>query len=460
MKKNLTYLIRAVLMAWMGLVLLCYTPVSAQEPTWKVGLAKRMITPKKSMWMAGYATRNKPSSGKIHDLWAKAIVMEDANGKQLVLISTDLLGIPREIAKNVCAKLENAFGLSRESIVLNSSHTHSAPVLAGALHDIYEIDEVEQEKIEVYSGWLVNELISVVKEALHNKKSARVAVGSGMARFQVNRRNNKESEITRLSALNGPSDYTVPIIKVMDSQGKLMALLVSYACHATVLDGYEWSGDYVGFAQLELENRYDGCQAMFFQGAGADQNPLPRKSLARARQYGKVLAAAVEQVVEDDEFRPLAPEVKMAFREIQLPLEKIADKVYFEQLMAKNEVPAYTRKWAKRMMGRMQKGEQPETSYPYPIQCVQLGDQLLFALGGELVVQYALDLKKVYGKQTIIFGYSNDVMAYIPSDKILEEGGYEGDTSQMVYGLPAKWQKGIEQRIITACTELYREVLK
>ena len=112
------------------------------------------------------------------------------------------------------------------------------------------------------------------------------------------------------------------------------------------------------------------------------------------------------------------------------------------------------------MMGRMQKGEQPETSYPYPIQCVQLGDQLLFALGGELVVQYALDLKKVYGKQTIIFGYSNDVMAYIPSDKILEEGGYEGDTSQMVYGLPAKWQKGIEQRIITACTELYREVLK
>lgn len=458
--KKVKYLIYAVLMAWMGLVLLCYTPVSAQEQTWKVGLAKRMITPKTSMWMAGYATRNKPSSGKIHDLWAKAMVMEDANGKQLVLISTDLLGIPREIAKNICAKLENAFGLSREAIVLNSSHTHSAPVLAGALHDIYEIDEVEQGKIQAYSAWLVDELLGLVEEALHNKKSARVAVGSGLARFQVNRRNNKESEIATLSALNGPSDYAVPIIKVMDGHRNLMALLVSYACHATVLDGYEWSGDYVGFAQLELENRYEGCQAMFFQGAGADQNPLPRKSLARARQYGKVLAAAVEQVVEDNEFQPLEPQLKMAFREIQLPLAKIADKAYFEQLMAKNEAPAYTKKWAKRMMARMQKGEELERSYPYPIQCVQLGNQLVFALGGELVVQYALDLKKVYGKQTIVFGYSNDVMAYIPSDKILEEGGYEGDTSQMVYGLPAKWQKGIEKHIIAACTELHRTIQK
>ncbi|GAA4786445.1 neutral/alkaline non-lysosomal ceramidase N-terminal domain-containing protein [Olivibacter ginsenosidimutans] len=411
------------------------------------------------MWMAGYATRNKPAEGTMHDLWAKAAAFQDASGKRWVCVSTDLLGIPRDLEIAVCTAAEKRFGLPRAAILLNSSHTHSAPVLQGALQDIYVLDEQEKQKIADYSTWLCQELLDLISRALGDMKEAQVAIGKGYVRFGVNRRNNKEADLVDLPALNGPSDYSVPLIRVTDRKGNLMALLFSYACHATVLDGYQWSGDYVGFAQLELEKKYAGCQAMFLQGAGADQNPLPRKSIGRAQQYGKELAAAVEQVLDDRLCQPLKPKVSLAFEEIALPLE-VKDQRYYAEISSSATQPFYAKTWAKRMLQRLQNGEVLEQHYPYPIQCIVLDQQLIFALGGELTVQYALDLKKIFGRETVVFGYSNDVMAYIPSEVILKEGGYEGESSQLVYGRPAKWQVGIEKRIIDACVQLQHQLEK
>ena len=77
----------------------------------------------------------------------------------------------------------------------------------------------------------------------------------------------------------------------------------------------------------------------------------------------------------------------------------------------------------------------------------EANDQSIFALGGELVVEYAIEVKRIFGAEAFVMGYSNDVMAYIPSSTILQEGGYEGKTSQMVYGLPATWSSNIQTAI-------------
>lgn len=121
--------------------------LSATEMTWKVGLSKAVITPRQSMWLAGYATRDKPSTGTMHDLWAKAIVLEDAKGKLLLCISTDLVGIPRSFEQRFCEKLQHMYGLRREQILINSSHTHSGPVLTDALEDIYQLNATEKRKL-------------------------------------------------------------------------------------------------------------------------------------------------------------------------------------------------------------------------------------------------------------------------------------------------------------------------
>src|SRR5207248_3060216 len=110
----------------------------------------------------------------------------------------------------------------------------------------------------------------------------RLAWGTGTCDFAVSRRNNKEVDVPRLRqqlALKGPDDHDVPVLRASRADGSLAAVVLGYACHCTVLDFYKFCGDYAGFAQIELETRYPGAQAMFVAGCGADQNPLPRRRL-------------------------------------------------------------------------------------------------------------------------------------------------------------------------------------
>jgi hypothetical protein len=60
----------------------------------------------------------------------------------------------------------------------------------------------------------------------------------------------------------------------------------------------------------------------------------------------------------------------------------------------------------------------------------------------------------MFGHDIFVMGFSNDVMGYIPTVTIIREGGYEGDTSQRVYGLPGKWSEEIEPLIYQGIREL------
>jgi len=70
-------------------------------------------------------------------------------------------------------------------------------------------------------------------------------------------------------------------------------------------------------------------------------------------------------------------------------------------------------------------------------------------LGGEVVVDYALRLKRELSPHTTwVAGYANDVMAYIPSRRVLLEGGYEGGGAMVYYGLPSAWTVEVEKQIV------------
>ncbi len=432
------------------------SPVLAQSGAgWKAGVAKVKITPSENIWMAGYAARTHPSEGKIHDLWAKAVFLEDANGNNALLITTDLVGIPKAISDRIRDNIEERWGLSRAQIILNSSHTHSGPVLTHILTNIYPLDGFEKEKIDRYSLWFEEQMIELAGRAKRAMKPASIYSGNGVVRFQVNRRNNQEAKIAELYELNGPNDYAVPVLKIENRKGKAEAIIFGYACHPTVLSGYEWSGDYPGFAQIALEKNYKGAQAMFFQGAGGDQNPLPRRSVQLARQYGKELAAAVERVLSED-MQPLEAELKTIYNEIDLELNDALTKE--ELIRFRDENQSYLKKWAEDMLEKLESGIPLEKSYPYPVQLWKLGGQTLVSLGGEVLVGYSVALKKILGNNIMVMGYSNDVMGYIPGEKVLSEGGYEGESSQMVYGLPSTWKTGIEQKITDAVISLERQM--
>jgi hypothetical protein len=422
---------------------------------WKAGVASTVITPEEPMWLAGYAARTHPSTGTMHDLWAKALVLEDEGGEQAVLITTDLLEFPKKLSDNIRDRLEDLYNLSRAQIILSSSHTHSAPVLSGALYDIYPLNEEQLEKIDSYSDKLSDQIVELVGMAINSLQPAQLYSQNGVVRFQVNRRNNPAATLTRQTELNGPNDYAVPVIKVMGEAGDLLAVAFGYACHPTVLDGYEWSGDYPGFAQIELEKSYPGTVALFFQGTGADMNPLPRRSVPLAQQYGEELAAAVRRVL-NEEMKELPSDLRTAYSEIDLELTAPPTQEELSQMAG--ESTGYQKQWAVRMLGKMERGEPFRTSYPYPVQVWNLGNQPLVCMGGEVLVDYTISFKRLFGEDIFVMGFSNDGMAYIPSVRVIREGGYEGAVSQIVYGLPGTWKASIESDIIREVINLAEEV--
>lgn len=437
---------------------------------WKAGVAAVNITPSTPMWLAGYGNRDHVAEGKLHDLWAKAVALEDKDGHKAVLITIDICTFSKELSDRVRDRLKKEKNISRADIIINCSHTHSGPVVGNSLANIYPLDAEQKLLVKNYTAKLEEQLGKVAAEALDNLEPVELFAENGLARFQVNRRNNNEASLLVQPELKGPNDYSVPVIKVVDQSKKIKAIIFGYACHNTVLNGYEWSGDYAGFAQIELQELYPGATALFFQGAGADQNPLPRRSVPLARQYGQELAYAVEKVLSE-EMRPLSPVLSSAYGEIELSLNE-PEKEKLMSIAADSSI-WYLQGAAKNILQKIDKGETLAKTYPYPVQVWKIGELPIFALGGELVIQYAIEIKKLYGLEAFVMGYSNDIMSYIPSLTVLRESNdkgyanvfydpanhenlaYEGGlTSQLEYGFPATWSSNIETRIMGQVQEL------
>ncbi|MGH2648338.1 MAG: neutral/alkaline non-lysosomal ceramidase N-terminal domain-containing protein, partial [Ginsengibacter sp.] len=200
---------------------------------WKAGVAHVMITPQESMWMAGYASRDHPSEGKIQDLWAKALALEDANGKRCILITTDLCAIPKDFSDRIRDQLKINNNLSRDQIIINCSHTHSGPVIENSLTNIYPLDEAQGKKIKKYTEELEKKIVALAASAFKSMEPVEVFSENGLARFQVNRRNNNEPSLLFQEELKGPNDYAVPVIKVINKTGSIIAIAFGYACHNT-----------------------------------------------------------------------------------------------------------------------------------------------------------------------------------------------------------------------------------
>ena len=440
----------------------------AQEE-WKAGVARRKITPERTMWMSGYAGRDRPADSTLIDLYAKAIAIEDPAGERVVLVGLDLVGIDRDLSVAICKRLESEHGLKRSQVALCSSHTHTGPVVGRNLMTMYTLDAAQNQLVQDYTRDLEQHVVTVVGGALADLAPARLAWGSGHNTLGVNRRANPEAEVPNLraaGALKGPVDYDVPVLTARRPDGQLVGIVFGYACHATVLPIFRWSGDWPGYAQLALEETHPGATAIFFAGCGADQNPLPRRmanppsaqaqeeyGISRASEYGGSIARSVTQVVSG-QMQAIAGKLRSEYREIPLALDKLPTR---EEIAKEAEsTNKYAASRGKVLLKQLEQQGALSPTYPYPVQLWQLGPKLQFVtLGGEVVVDFAVRLKReMSGVNTFVAAYANDVMAYIPSLRVLKEGGYEGGGAMLYYGLPTTWSPEVEESIVRGVHEL------
>jgi hypothetical protein len=439
--------------------LFVFTADATENTKWQAGVARVNITPSHFMWMSGYGGRTVPADGKLTDVWAKALVLRDPNGREAVLITADLIGIGAESTQVIATALQKNHGLDRDQFAIATSHTHTGPALSDNLVPLHYLraPAAEAARIAQYTIQMRTMIVNVVAAAYKTMQPVSLTWGNGNCTVAVNRRNNTEANVPQLrlaGELKGPFDHDVPVLAIRDAEFKLKTVVFGYACHSTVLSFTQWSGDYPGFAQAALEETNPGVTAMFWAGCGADQNPLPRRTVELAKTYGNRLATAVNSVLQGRMQKVTGP-LQTQYREIQG--RTVAPQTRKELEAIQRDGNQYEKPYAQYLLNQLDNNNVLPQTYAYPIQTWHLGHSVQWVfLGGEVVIDYAIKIKQgpqptsPYRDPAIwVAGYSNDVMAYIPSLRVLREGGYEGGGSNIYYGFPALWHEEFESQILT-----------
>jgi hypothetical protein len=428
----------------------------AQGQNWKVGIATVKITPEEPVRMAGYASRTKPFAGVNDDLYAKALAIEDAAGHRAVIVATDLIGFTTSIAEPICQKISEKTGLAGEQILLNSIHTHSAPTLRLDPEPRDDFSAEDARRTAAYTRSLQEKIVDVTSRALAKMEPARLSTGTGVATFVMNRR-----EVTRNGIIlgfnpRGLADRSVPVLRIDGADGNLRAVLFICACHNTTLGPNNMliSGDYGGYAQRAIEDQHPGVIALMMLGCAGDANPHPRGTMDMARDHGETLGKEVSRVL-GEKLKPIRGPLKTDLEQVAIPLTEPPPREELETMARSG--PGYKQGVAREMLALLDKNEKIPTAYSAPIALWQFGDDLtLVALPGEVVADYVPLLERALGQLDLwVAAYSNDVFGYLPSARVIEEGGYE--TRGIYSGGPGFFSPKAQDVVVDAVRDMARK---
>ncbi len=420
----------------------CIAPLSrAADPagsTFRVGVAKIDITPGYPIRLSGFGGRRMESEGVAQPIWAKALVIDD--GTPALLLTVDNVGVPAWLVAELRERLQKKAGLDPQRVAVTVTHTHTAPMLKGTMATLFgvPIPPEHQERIDRYTAELLDKLEAVAVEALGKRQPAILNYGIGSAGFAVNRRTK-----------GGPVDHDMPMLVVRDLAGKIRAIYVNYACHCVTLSFNKISGDWAGFAQEQIERDYPGAIALVSVGCGADSNPssgVTGGKVELALGQGREIAGEVKRLLGGF-LAPVTGPLRISTSSIELPLAAHPTQAEWQERSKRTDAIGYH---ARVQLERLKQGAKLPSKVPYTVQTWKFGDSLAMAfLPGEVVVDYSLRLKReLDGLHIWLNAYANDCPAYIPSERILKEGGYEGGGAMTYYDLPAPFQPGLENKII------------
>lgn len=403
----------------------------AEVAEWQVGLARVTITPEQPVVLLGYGDRTGPFVSVAEDIFAKALALEDGHGRRAVIVTADLVGFQAAVVTDeVCRRIKKRTGLERGQLLFNASHTHTGPLVSldpdpaanSAAHG--PLTPADVRTTVAYTRQLQDKLVRLVLDALGQMQPARLAWGTGEVGFPMNRRLRRGDRVVMNENPQGPTDRSVPVLRVEAADGALRAVLFGCACHNTTLTGQHnvIAGDYAGWAQKEIEQRHPAAQAMFLSGCGGDANPYPRGSMELAQEHGVTLAREVLRVLQTD-LRPVRGRLVTEFATVRLPLQRLSRTELEERAKLRSAEAVM----ARHMIGVLERGESLPRFYRAAFAVWKFGGDLtLVALPGEPVADYAALIRQRLGSGPLwVAGYNNDCFGYLPTAEIVREGGHE-----------------------------------
>lgn len=439
------------------LMLVLYSPLAAAEPKLlSAGAASVDITPDYPVRLHGYGNRRSNSVGVAQRIFAKALAFGTDRDGASILLTVDNLGVSGAVTEEVAHRLKKRAKIDREQFAICSSHTHAAPMLTGVAPNIFSADIIpeEQAAIDRYTRELTDKLEAVALAALSHRAPAKISLAQGQVTFAKNRRVIRDGRAQFGENDTAPVDHTLPTLFVHGLAGDLRAVLVNYACHCTTLGG-EWNqihGDWSGCAQEAMQRDFPGAVALVSIGCGADANPTPRGKVEHAQAYGEAIATEVKRLLaQPAQALTALPEGKL--KRFRLDFDPLPTREQWEERAKQSGIVGYH---AQKNLARMNRRETIPKTLPYSVQTWTFGDELAMVfLPGEVVVDYQRRLKDDFDPARLwVNAYANDVPCYIPSRRILSEGGYEAEGSLWYYDRPARLAPSTEDRIIEAVRAL------
>jgi hypothetical protein len=418
-----------------------FTPgVTAAAEGYRVGMAKVDITPDYPIRLNGFGFRRAESEGVTQRIWAKALAIRWQDDAPIVLLVIDSLGVRSTMVDEVARRLDAKYHIPRVNVALTYSHSHTTPKVCGVCENVFSepIPAPHQAHIDRYTAELTDSMERAAVAAIEDLRPGQLEWGVGRHALAQNRR-----------TAGGPVDHDLPILLVRGEDGSPRAIYLSYACHCVTLSHNKISGDWAGFTQESIERRFPGCLALVSIGAGSDSNPESgvvgdRVDVAAAQ--GEAMATEVERVVQQP-LRSITGSITVQAATIPLPLNDPRTREQWVALAATGGPDGYN---ATTQLAKLDRGEELLKAIDYPIQSFAFGDRLFMVfLAGEVCVDYSLRLKTELDSQRLwVNAYSNDFACYVPSERLVKEGGYGGGAETPYFALPATLRDGLEQQII------------
>jgi hypothetical protein len=424
---------------------------------YKAGAASVCSTPDEPFWLAGYAVRTAPASGKISDLFVSALALEDETGQRFVIASAEIIVVNAEISNRVADVIQRRHGLSRHQLLLAATHTHYAPEFRKDKQLFFHISDEYGAKLPAVAEKLVTAFTDAIDQALARLEPVRLFARQATAGFAHNRR--RRGVKAGKPSTDDTLDQDVPVLDCVDAAGNRKAIVFGYACHCTTIppEDLRYCGDWAGFAKEQLQQTNSGATALFIPGPGADQDPEPRGSLELSRRYGQELAQSVQNALDNPGIEITGP-IRIGWEDVRLSLEPITRETVAKMLET-DDPPQQVK--AKFLIEQLERGEELITSYVAPIQVVHFGSELLLvALSGEPVIDWAHKIKHAVKSSPLVWvaGYCNDIFDYVPTRRIQAEGGYEGGRANLWNWIPAPFTEDVEDRITAAVERLVDQV--
>jgi putative membrane-bound dehydrogenase-like protein len=414
-------------------------PAPAQ---YRVGVARTDITPDHPIRQNGFGGRRAESDGVYQKIHARGLAIDDGSKSPVVLLTVDVLGMPENLYDELAKRLEKKAGVKKERLAVAATHTHTGPMLTGANPTLFgvPIPKEHQANIDKYTPVFLDKLEATALAALKDLKPATLEWGVGSASFAMNRRTK-----------GGPIDHDLPVLIVRDEKRAVRAVYLNYACHCVTLSHNKIGGDWAGYAASSVEEMFPGAVGLVAIGCGADQNPNSgvtggKEDVALAQ--GREIAAEVRRL-ERNFLAPVTGTITAKTTQFDLPLAALPTRKEWEEKAKRMDAIGHH---ARVTLAKLDRGEKLPTSIPCPVQTWAFGDSLAMVhLPGEVVVDYSLRLKRELDIRRLwVTAYANHAPCYIPSERVLKEGGYEGGGAMIYYDQPSVFAAGLEDKIVAA----------